>query len=82
MFGKCKVCAVHELRIADLKAQMEMLKGLVLPTNTGNKPSAHQLEADGILSGQQHVIEVHEEEAKETFDELVERDRLLSGTYS
>lgn len=79
---KCKVCAEKDRRIQDLKSQIETLKQLVVPANDPNQVPIVHLEADGILSAQQHTVQVEEDfpETQNT-EELAERDRLLSANY-
>lgn len=79
----CRTCREKDARIADLKEQIAMLRRLALPDNNPHNPTAHALEADAILSGQQHVIEIDESELPDTEMDAIthERDRILSGTY-
>jgi hypothetical protein len=81
---KCKVCAEKDQRIADLKAHITQLSQLVTPSNSSDEIPIRSLEADAILSGQQHVIHVDEAEVPkdETDAVIAERDRILSATYS
>jgi hypothetical protein len=81
---KCKVCAEKDLRIQDLKSQIASLQRLVTPVNDPNRVPAVHMEADGILSGQQHIIELPADMAPlpdAEPDELSERDRILSANY-
>lgn len=75
MFFKCKICSAKDAHIASLRAQIEDLRRLTIPENSV-EPTVIQLESDGILSAQQHVIEVDDAEI------AAERDRLLSGNYN
>lgn len=79
---RCKACPIHEQRIADLKEQIATLKQLVIPASSDVTP-IRSLEADAILSGQQHIIEIGESELPkdDTDAEILERDRLFAGTY-
>lgn len=78
MWGKCKVCAEKDRRILDLKDQISVLRRQLLPVNSSN-PTVTSLEMDGVMSGQQHIIEIPE--TAEEIAEARERDRLLSGQY-
>jgi hypothetical protein len=80
---KCKVCAEKDQRIADLKAHITQLSSLVTPNNAPDEVPMRALEADAILSGQQHVIEIDDQEVPEDNTDLVitERDRILSANY-
>lgn len=74
MFKKspCAVCAEKERTI-------QFLKGLVQAPNTG--PTLEQFEADAVLSGQQHIIDITPDKAEQLHEEISERDRVLSGTF-
>lgn len=75
MFGKCKVCAEKDARIADLKAQIASLHNLLQPVRAPANPEVHH-EANAVLNG------VNEQIEPELSPEiLAERDALLSGTY-
>lgn len=75
---RCSVCAEKDARIADLKAHIAQLQAQIFPQQQG-EPRIRELEMDGVLSGQQHIIEIPE--SAETQAELSERDRLFAGTY-
>jgi hypothetical protein len=80
---KCKVCAEKDARISDLKSQISHLKALVTPP-TNSDPTVDQLEADGIMNGQQYILEIPtaQDRAASTADvEQAERDRIFAGTY-
>jgi hypothetical protein len=81
----CRVCREKDARISDLKEQIESLKQQVLSPNARSAP-ALTFEADGVLSGQQHVIDLSkdtpaDENVAHYPDEQSERDRLFAGTY-
>lgn len=87
MFFSCKVCAEKDKRIEELHAQVKFLKSMLSsPSNPGDV-TAYALEADGILSAQQHILDVEIPDSeqfvsREADNELSERDKLLSGNYS
>lgn len=86
----CHVCAEKERRIADLFKLIEHYKALATPNNNPFRLPAIQMEADAVLSGQQHIIdlrapsaadqEIANQEAQAD-DEQSEASRLLSGSY-
>lgn len=83
MIFKCKVCAEKDQRILDLKNEVDFLRGQIrVDNNPENIPLVH-MEADGVMSGQQHVITIPDVDTRsQTADEeRAERDRLLSATY-
>lgn len=56
MFGRCKVCEQKDLRIEELKAQIDFLKVMLQPSAM---PTAVNIEANKILDGSSMpVIEV------------------------
>jgi len=77
----CKTCPQKDERIADLKDQISFLRSQVQPS--GDQMTLGQLEADAILSGQQHIIEIRDDGSlvQSADDENSERDRILSGNY-
>lgn len=85
---RCKVCAEKDARIEDLKREILFLRTQIYTPNDPHLTPTGQLEADGILSGQQHVLNVpmdadlRADELKYAEEIRSERDRLLSGTYS
>lgn len=81
---KCKVCAEKDQRISDLKEQIAHLRQqIALPSNDPETVPALALEADAIMSGHQHVIEIKDTELPEDDSdaEQLERDRILSANY-
>lgn len=81
MFGKCKVCEQKELRIEELKAQIEFLKDMLQPSSTG---TAVNLEANKILEGSSMpVLEIPDnaEVNKQREDIERERVRIMTGNY-
>lgn len=89
MFGKSKkevkeqldfVTQLYELRIADLKAQIEDLRSLTIPRFHPPGIPLIQYEADAIISGKQEITEHNENEAEKQAIES-EAQRILSGTY-
>jgi hypothetical protein len=83
MLFKCKVCSEKDKRITELNSQIEFLRKMLGETaSTGTNPSPVSLEADGILSGQQHIIQIDEPQEEATEEEIDdEATRLLSGNY-
>lgn len=86
MIFRCKVCAEKDNRIRDLKDQVAHLRGLVFPNNSPESTPDLILEADGVLSGQQHVFTIPETvadaaELRRVEEEESERDRVLAGNY-
>ena len=84
MWGKCKVCAEKDQRIADLKSFIETLT----PHDTGSVIPLVTMEANKILSGDQDISSLTDENALDLIDVereraavQSERDRLLSGNY-
>lgn len=78
---RCKACSEKDNRIQDLKSEIEYLRSLVIPTNT---PTISELEADAVLSGRHHVINVDSEEVQEepSKQEVAsEAIRILTGNY-
>lgn len=68
---KCKVCEEKDLRIGELKHQIETLHKLVFPANTAKHISTIELERDRLLSGSDEAIQVIEDEASS----------ILMGSY-
>jgi len=85
MLFRCRVCAEKDQRISDLKEQVAFLKSQLVVSNDPEHAPIGQYEADGILSAQQHVIEVPTPEQfsedRQAEAERSERERLLAGTY-
>lgn len=90
MFGNKALISQYEQRIAELKAahaaeigqlslRLEDMRALIMPRNYST--TIQNLEADGVLSGQQEMIELTEAEQAEYDATISERDRILSGTY-
>jgi len=82
MLFTCKVCAEKDERIEDLKNQIQFLRAMLAPREDVSV-SAQQLEADAVLSAQQHIVNIPltQEQLIQAEEERRERDRLLSGTY-
>ena len=84
MWFKCSVCAEKDKRISDMRSEIEHLRKLLRPDVDQAALTMNSLEADGILSGQQHIIEIPDQiklKVKEQEDELSEASRILAGTY-
>lgn len=82
MFGPCKVCAEKDLRIADLKKEIEFLKMLVSPTQSSLPVLS--MEENIILggAGTEEIIPPITPEEFEKAERLErERDAVLSGNY-
>ena len=84
MFGRCKVCAANEARIADLKSEIEYLRRLTVPSKASNTLTLEELESNAIMDGKTEAIMVErkaspDEPSQEDIDS--EAQRLLSGTY-
>lgn len=76
----CKLCNEKDRRIADLLAQIEMLRALVLPPKTSAPIPLFALEADKALSATDDRPS-DPEELKRLSAIEAEREALLSGTY-
>lgn len=82
MLFKCRVCEEKDKRIADLNNQIRFLRDQLVIDNSAENTPLPLLEADGILSAQQHVLDVPAfAENRQYEEERSERDRILSGTY-
>lgn len=88
MLFHCKVCQEKDSRIQDLKEQIAYLRTLTASPSISDQVTASYLEADGIMSGQQHILEVpsaseraEQGEERTAEDEQRERDRLLAANY-
>lgn len=84
-FFSCSICREKDERIADLKQQVANLMQLVSPQNANdpNRVPALNFEANAVLNGQQHIIEIDAEDvpADDADSVLAERDRLLSANF-
>lgn len=74
-FGACKCCEV-------LKEEISFLRSLVRPKTVKYEslPSV-TLEADAIISGNDHQLEISYEERQRQEQIDSERAQILSGTY-
>jgi hypothetical protein len=93
MFGPCKVCAEKDKRVSSLEAEITFLRSLVRPDAPKNahRPTAEQLEADALFSGQTSQIYIDEQSrliedpsprlSAEEEAAVAERDAILSGSY-
>jgi hypothetical protein len=87
MLFKCRVCSEKDTRILDLKEQIAYLKSQLNSPNDPEHPPQISLEADGVLSGQQHIIDisgpaiVEEALARQVIEDEYERQKLFAGTY-
>lgn len=84
MWFKCAVCAEKDKRVSDLHSEIAHLRKLLRPDVDQSALTLNSLEADGILSGQQHIIEIPDEvkiKLKEQEEEASEASRILAGTY-
>lgn len=93
MFGPCKVCAEKERRVLALESEIAFLRTLVRPDvpKNSHRPTAEQLEADALFSGQTHEVIIDEQSrfiedplprlSAEEQAAAAERDAILSGTY-
>ncbi len=77
----CTVCAEKDLRIADLKAQIDMLHKMVSPPVDPIKIPILQIEADAVLEGNEEALARRQAEIAEQESVESERAKLLSGTY-
>lgn len=78
----CKACACKDAHIQSLKDEIISLRKMVLPTSTENALPVVQLEADAVLSVNQDVIPINEEEIRrQEFNVFSEASSILSGTY-
>lgn len=81
MFGPCKVCKEKDLRIAELQAQVELLRSLVAPPASASRIPILQVESDAILSGRDEAIDPTPDQQRELARIESEANRILSGTY-
>lgn len=78
----CKVCREKDARIADLHAEIKMLRSLVSPPTSSSRIPLVQIEADAIMSGRQEQIEVSNADQMKHWENVEsEAHRILSGTY-
>lgn len=77
---KCKICAEKDIRIADLKAQVEYFKSIIHPTPQVRKYEMEEsLEQDMVLDGGgKEEIDLEAEE-KENRRIQAETDFIFSG---
>ncbi len=84
MFGKCKVCAEKDNLAARLADEVAFLRGLVHPPVNNSHIAVNNVEANGLLDGEQNQITI-ETHAAATLGlseaEIAEREALLGGTY-
>lgn len=77
---KCKVCSEKDVRISDLKAQVEYFKSIVHPTPETRKYEMEEaLEQDMVLDGGGKEEIDLEAEAKENQRIQQETDFIFSG---
>lgn len=80
----CKVCAEKDKRVQVLESEVAFLRNLVHKPVDNSIVTENEMEADGIMSGQDRVIEIepraHYEAAEDEFI-TAERQALLDGTY-
>lgn len=80
----CKVCAEKDKRILSLENEISFLRTLVHPVINNAELPDNTLEADGVISGHDHVIEIQSRAdalAEEDVLALEERNKILSGEY-
>lgn len=75
MFGKCKVCAEKDKRIADLRAEIESLRTLVFPAVAKKSVSLVDLERDKLLSANSDFV------PPTNFDLEQEAAAIITGAY-
>lgn len=78
----CKCCSEKDAHIKSLMAEVEFLRHLSRKPETSNASLPMiTMEADGLLSGQDHIIELDPQKIQQLDETISERDRILSGTY-
>lgn len=75
----CKVCAEKEIRIKELKEQIEYLKSLTIPDNNSFNPTPVEQEYDQVISGATDKVEYDEDPELDKIES--EQTRILIGTY-
>jgi hypothetical protein len=74
---KCKVCAEKDLRISDLKSEIEALRTLVMPK--GN--SITTFEMNHVLNSENNVVELTPEQVERNLSIVAEQNLILTGDY-
>jgi hypothetical protein len=80
----CRVCAEKDKRVQVLESEITFLRNLVHKPVDNSTITENEMEADGIMSGQDRVIEIEpraQYEAAEDEFVTAERQALLDGTY-
>lgn len=84
MFGKCRVCAEKDKRLASLEEQVAFLRSLVHPHVDNSAIPEVNHEANQVLDQIDQPIQIQSYASAVitlSEEELAERDAILSGNY-